>query len=160
VVVVCAAPSAVWADGGTLRLAEVKGHHHIMVFTAPTPLRAGPVEVSVLVREAPNNLPREVPVVVRAHPVGEPGQCLSAPVVPEATTNRLLQAARLELPHGGRWCIEVEVQGVSEPLRFEVEVDESLPAWASFAPWVGWPFVVVLLFAIHLALVQRRRRKV
>ena len=44
--------SFLWADGGTVRLSEEQGRYRITVFTAPAPLRAGPVDVSVLVQEA------------------------------------------------------------------------------------------------------------
>jgi len=42
------------ADGGTLRLWERAGNYKVAVFTDPTPLRAGPVDVSVFVQDASN----------------------------------------------------------------------------------------------------------
>ena len=39
------------ADGGALRLSRRAGALRVSVFTAPTPPRAGPVDVSVLERE-------------------------------------------------------------------------------------------------------------
>ena len=39
-------------DGGTLRLSRSEGNYRISVFTAPTPFRAGPVDISVLVQDA------------------------------------------------------------------------------------------------------------
>ncbi|HEV3259998.1 MAG TPA: hypothetical protein VG013_24230, partial [Gemmataceae bacterium] len=45
-------PSMAMADGGAIRLSEQKGDYQITVFTAPTPLRAGPVDVSVLIQNA------------------------------------------------------------------------------------------------------------
>ena len=40
------------ADGGSMRLSGKKGGYQITVFTAPTPFRAGPVDISVLVQDA------------------------------------------------------------------------------------------------------------
>src|SRR6516225_11891006 len=40
------------ADGGAVRLRERVGGYQIAVFTSPTPFRAGPVDVSVLVQDA------------------------------------------------------------------------------------------------------------
>ncbi len=40
------------ADGGAVRLRQRSGGYQIAVFTEPTPLRAGPVDVSVLVQDA------------------------------------------------------------------------------------------------------------
>jgi hypothetical protein len=45
-------PSLSMADEGAVRLLERKGPYQIAVFTAPTPLSAGPVDVSVLVQNA------------------------------------------------------------------------------------------------------------
>ena len=39
-------------DGGTVRLSRCEGGYRITVFTAPTPFRAGPVDISVLVQDA------------------------------------------------------------------------------------------------------------
>ena len=55
------------ADGGTIRLSEQKGNYRITVFTAPTPLRAGPVDISVLVQEAATGEPAPgVQVTIKA----------------------------------------------------------------------------------------------
>ncbi|HEV3163089.1 MAG TPA: hypothetical protein VGZ22_03530, partial [Isosphaeraceae bacterium] len=40
------------ADGGTLRVSERQGAYEVTVFTAPAFLRAGPVEISVLVQDS------------------------------------------------------------------------------------------------------------
>ena len=42
-------PAIACADGGTVRLCEVRDGRRITVLTAPTLLRAGPLDVSVLV---------------------------------------------------------------------------------------------------------------
>ncbi len=46
------ANSAVFGDGGAVRFSGQQGDWRITVFTSPTPLRAGPVDVSVLVQDA------------------------------------------------------------------------------------------------------------
>src|SRR5437868_5841580 len=43
--------SAARADGGMIRLSEQNGKYRITVFTSPAPLRAGPVDISVLVQD-------------------------------------------------------------------------------------------------------------
>src|SRR5262245_47054970 len=45
-------PSLLRADGGTVRLSERQGSYQITVLTSPTPLRAGPIDVSVLLQKA------------------------------------------------------------------------------------------------------------
>ena len=48
---------AAWGDGGTVRLSRCEGDYRISVFTAPTPFRAGPVDISVLVQDAATGEP-------------------------------------------------------------------------------------------------------
>ena len=50
-------PSDLLADGGTVRLSQRQGGYRITVFTAPTPFRAGPVDISVLVQDAATGQP-------------------------------------------------------------------------------------------------------
>jgi len=53
IAVVClASPAMVRADGGAVRLSERQGGYQITAFTSPTPFRAGPVDISVLVQDA------------------------------------------------------------------------------------------------------------
>ena len=40
------------ADGGQVRLTQRHGDMQITVFTSPSPLRAGPVDVSVCIQDA------------------------------------------------------------------------------------------------------------
>lgn len=59
-------PSLAVADGGALRLSEQKDGYRIAAFTTPTPLRAGPVDISVLVQDAATGEPNaEVEVSVK-----------------------------------------------------------------------------------------------
>src|SRR5215831_20221905 len=86
------------ADGGAVRLREKTGGYQLTVFTSPTPLRAGPVDVSVLVQDAATE--EYVPnarVTVRLTARGT-GQVLEYPATGEAATNKLLRAAEFQLP--------------------------------------------------------------
>ncbi len=59
----------VWADGGTLQLVERHGDVQMAVFTAPNPLRAGTVDVSVLLQDAVTGRPLpEIPASVELVP--------------------------------------------------------------------------------------------
>ncbi len=61
-IVLGAATSVAWADGGAVRFLERRGDRLVTVFTSPTPLRAGPVDVSVLLQRADH-----LPAVVRQY---------------------------------------------------------------------------------------------
>jgi hypothetical protein len=148
------------ADGGTPRLSERQGGYVVTVFTAPTPLRAGPVDVSVLVQHAATGEPvPEAKVFLRLAPRGRPDEVLVYSATTEAATNKLLRAAVFELPGPGRWEAEVAVEGPQGParLRFDVEAAEPLPRWLALWPWLAWPAGVIVLFVVHQCLVRSGR---
>ncbi len=152
--------SLLHADGGAVRLREKVGNYQIAVFTSPTPLRAGLVDVSVLVQDATNG--ECVPVAsvkVRLTARGT-GQVLEYPATAEAATNKLFHAAVFPLPESGWWDVEVVVEGPhgSATIVFGVQADEPLPRWREMWPWFAWPGLVVALFGIHQILVGRRSR--
>jgi hypothetical protein len=145
------------ADGGAVRLCEQAGAYQVTVFTAPTPLRAGPVDVSVLVQDAAGVCVPEARVTVRLTARGT-GAVLEYPATAAAATNKLFQAAVFQLPEPGWWDVEVAVEAPrgSALLRFGVEADKRSPRWLELWPWFAWPVLAVVLFGLHQVLVRRR----
>jgi hypothetical protein len=153
-------PSFLRADGGTVRLSERRGGHQITVFTAPTPFRAGPVDVSVFVQDAETGETiTDVGITVRAALRGRPGEAIGQAATNEAATNKLFHAALFELPEPGWWQFEIAVEGERGParVRFEAEAGEALPRWVSLWPWFSWPAVAIGLFGLHQVLARRSR---
>jgi hypothetical protein len=140
-----------------VRLREQAGAYQVTVFTSPTPLRAGPVDVSVLVQDAAGQCVPEARVTVRLTARGT-GEVLEYPATAEAATNKLLRAAVFELPEPGWWDVEVAVEGPQGPARlgFGVEADDRPPRWLELWPWFAWPALAVALFGLHQVLVRRR----
>jgi hypothetical protein len=148
------------ADGGSVLLSEKKGDYRITVFSSPSPFRAGPVDISVLVQDAVTGQPlTQAQVTIRMFKIGEPA--LEFPATQEAATNKLLYAAQFELPAPGRWKLEVQVEGLEGPavVACEVEAAEHLPRWHSLWPWIAWPILVIVLFSFHELLARRRQGK-
>jgi len=148
------------ADGGTVRLSEQKGNYRITVFTAPTPLRAGPVDISVFVQAAATAEPAaEVRVTIEAVRRGSRGAAICHPATTAAATNKLYHAAIFNLPEPGWYALEVSVDGALGKARvgLEMEAAEALPPWLRMWPWVGWPVVAILLFGVHQFLVRKQR---
>jgi hypothetical protein len=148
--------ASVIADGGTVRLSQKKGGYLITVFSAPTPFRAGPVDVSVLVQDAATGDPlTQSLVTVRMIKSGR--LALEYPATSEAATNKLLQAAQFELPEPGRWVLQVRVEGAHGPavIAGELEAAEPLPRWRELWLWIGWPAIAIALFGIHQVLEHR-----
>jgi len=153
--------SFVQADGGTVRLSERQGNYRVTVFTAPTPLRAGPVDISVLIQDAATGEPAsDVQVTIKATCRGFPAVAIQHPATTEAATNKLYYAATFDLPAPGWYALEVSVAGDRGEARsyLELEAADSLPACLALWPWVAWPVVVMLLFSIHRFLVRRKFR--
>jgi hypothetical protein len=154
-------PGEARGDGGAVRLSQQAGGYQITVFTVPTPFRAGAVDVSVLVQHAATKeaLPK-AQVTVRVAPLARRAEAVAYPATTEAATNKLLHAALFDLPEAGWWELEVIVEGPlgSGQVRCEVEAAESWPRWVAFWPWVSWPALVILLFAVHQFLVRSRAR--
>jgi hypothetical protein len=146
------------ADGGAVRLRERVGGYQTTVFTSPTPLRAGPVDVSVLVLDgATEEYVPDARVTVRLTARGT-GRVLEYAATAEAATNKLLRAAEFRLPEPGWWDVAVAVEGPHGPalVRFEIQADEPPPRWLEMWPWFAWPALVVALFGVHRALVRRK----
>jgi hypothetical protein len=146
------------ADGGSMRWSEEKGGYRITVFTAPTPFRAGAVDISTLVQDASTGDPM-TPVKVTVRMTKPGGLALEYPATAEAATNKLFRATQFELPEPGRWALEVEVQG-SHGLAMiggELDAAEPLPRWSELWPWFSWPALAIALFGIHQFFSRRTR---
>src|SRR5207245_564998 len=78
------------ADGGTIRLSERTGGYQVTVFTSPSPLRAGPVDVSVFIQSSSTGeLITEARVTVQVAPHGRPEEAVSHPATTVTATNKL-----------------------------------------------------------------------
>jgi hypothetical protein len=149
------------ADGGAVRLCERAGDYQLAVFTTPTPFRAGPVDISVLVQDpATGECTPQAQVTLRLTAHGS-GRVVESPATSEAASNKLFQSAVFELPEAGWWDVEVFVDGPHGPAhaRFVVEASAAPPRWWDLWPWIGWPAVAVALFGLHKVLVRSLRRR-
>jgi hypothetical protein len=158
--------SSLQADGGSVRLSEKKGGYRITVFSSPSPFRAGPVDISVLVQDAVTGQPLpQMQITLRMTPsdpssggIEERGEgVLEFPATQNAATNKLLYAAQFALPAPGRWQLEFRVEGLhgSAVVACELDAAESLPRWYSFWPWISWPVLVITLYSLHELLARR-----
>ncbi len=151
-------PAIAAADGGTLRLSQRSGEYQISVFTSPAVLRAGVVDISVLVQDSATGAVRnDVPISVELNPADQPALKLEQPATTSAATNKLFRAALFDVPRSGSWDATVSTgERQLTSLSFKFEVAPPPPAWLQLAPWVGWPLVLVALFVWHQRLASRR----
>lgn len=145
-----ASTALVFADGGTVRLSERQGPYRLAVFTSPQPLRAGPVDISVLVQDAVTGEPLQ-DVAVKLELTGPAGAALHLRATPGAATNQLFQAAQFELPAAEVWEVRVMLDGPRGPAAasFTMAAAEAMPRWTQLLFWLALPAVCVLLFVLH-----------
>jgi len=161
IAVVLALPAPALADGGALRLSEEKGKYQIAIFTSPTPLRAGPVDISVLVQDAATHEPvSDVQITVKAARSDRRGAAIHRPATFEAATNKLFRAAALNLNEPGWWQVEIGLDGPlgEELVALDLEVEKPLPRYLAMWPWLTWTALPILLFGAHQFLVRAGRR--
>lgn len=150
-------PSPVWADGGLVRLSEKVGGYRITVLTSPTPFRAGPVEIGVLVQEADSDRTiADANVSVEMSRRDDPAGALRG----DATTTTLIPAVNFDLSQGGWWRIRVFVAGRFGPAEttLELEADDPLPPWRELSLWIFLPVIPIGFFVVHQWLIRRRDR--
>ena len=160
VLAVLTLPAATLADGGLVRVSQVAGPFTVSVFTSPTPLRVGPVDISVLVQDAANgDVLDDAAVTVTLRPRNGTATPVSAAATRAQATNKLLYAALLPLPAAGAWEIEVAVtwRGASATLPFAVDADPPLPPWRAYWPYLTLPLAGIAVYALHQWLTLRRR---
>ncbi len=125
-------------DGGTLRLWERQGRYEIAVFTAPSPVVSGPVDISVLVLDSASGEPvPDANVSIEVAPMARPGEALRQPATTGAATNKLLRAAVFELGESGFWSVEVTIGAVQPEakVRFTLEAGGARARWIVLWPW-------------------------
>lgn len=119
-------------NGGTIRVSNVPvGPFIVTIYTSPTPLRTGEIDVSVLAQDSAGAVLTPA-VLVDARPVAlEPDLAEdvdTGPVQQRATrgqaTNKLFQAAKFDIEAPGEWEFTVTIAEAGS-LSFESEVARS-----------------------------------
>jgi hypothetical protein len=154
------APVSLRADGGLVCLCQISGSFLVTVFITPSALRVGPVDLSVMVQDSSTRdvlLDAEVDLRLDSE---NGGGAINLRATRGQSTNKLLQSAVIDLPSPGNWQLTVLVRRGSDQAVFktQLEVAPPLPRFISVLPLVALPPLVVLLFAGHQVLKQRRFR--
>jgi hypothetical protein len=139
-------------DGGAVQLRQTEGRFVVTVFTAPTPLRAGAADVSVLVQDRDTSEPvLDAEILIVLTPLGWDGAAIHAAATRAVATNKLLYAAVMDVPLAGAWDLRVTVRRghqaatVTGKLTFAPRLPPLLAHW----PYLAFPPVVVLVFVVH-----------
>jgi hypothetical protein len=155
---VLAHAAATRADGGAVRARADRGSMTITLFTAPTPLRAGDADVSVLVQDrASGSVLLDAAVTLGLEPPDGTATGQIVPLDRQATRNQLLQAATVHLTATGRHRLIATVQRGAERVEVVAEVDVAAapPALLALWPYLALPPVVVGIFLVQQLLRRR-----
>lgn len=149
-------PSGIaWADLGQVRLSESAGPYHVTVLTSPAPLYAGPLEISVFLQHAETREPitdAKVDVVLTSFDSkNRPRRPTHLRAIQERDAAGPHYMARSALPQAGDWQIEVHLSSPagSTNVSFRGIAGPAPARWQTLWPWICWPPVVILLFAIR-----------
>lgn len=146
------AATVLHADGGMLRLRQKSGPFLVSVFTFPEVLRAGPVDVSVLVQDQrTGHVLLDSFVDLRFEPPAGSGAPIFVRASHAQATNKLLQAATVDLPSAGQWGVHIFVRRGQDhaTLAMELPVARATPQLSAVWPYLLLPLVVILLFALR-----------
>jgi len=147
------------ADTGQVRRSETVGPYVITVFSAPTPPRVGPFEVTVLVQDAAGGASvTDARVVVTVVSLFEAGLSSAANASHERAGSAELYGTLFDLPLPGEYSVESHVHAGSTEaaLNFTFVAEPPPSAWQTFWPYFALPPAAVALFALHQWLKRRR----
>lgn len=142
-----------------MRVMQRRGNYQLTVFSSPNPLRAGPIDLSVLIQDmSTRQAVTNATIDVKLTPADDSLPPIRSMATTAAATNKLLYAALVDLPAAGRWdvrveCIIPQTNGktqVHTDADFTMEVAAPLPRWLVVWPWFSWPVIAIVLFAIRL----------
>lgn len=160
-------------DGGAIIARQAINGLHVTVFASPVPLRAGPVDVSVLVQQGDKPiLDAAVEVAWRASSSSSPdwlppccmmdsgAEKLSAQRA--HSNNRFLYSVIVPMKFAGpsELVVSVRHRGQEAVLSCDLEVGRPMPPALAFWPWLVFPPVAIAGFALHQRLAKSRQRDV
>ena len=149
------------ADGGTVLTTTEQDGYRITVLASPTPLRAGPVDVSVLVQNSDTGtIVDTADVAVSMRQTDGSQLPLRSMATRAAATNKMFRAALFMLPQSGLWRLSTIVTVHDRQLESEADFEAAaaLPQFSDLWFWTGWPAIAIGLFAAHRGLVNRSKR--
>jgi hypothetical protein len=147
------------ADGGALVFQKQSGAFLISVFSSPTPVTSGPVDLSVLVQDAvSHSMVEDARVTLK---IGRSAVEINAPASHEQAINKLLYAAQVNLPPGltGDWRLNVKVAtpDASVETDGDLRVSPNAPPAVTYWPYFAAVPLVMGLFALNRWLKSTRR---
>jgi len=145
------------ADGGTVLFRDETGRLAVTVFASPSPLSAGPVDISLLLQNQNGLEPvldAEVSLLLRAESSGVE---IRAHATREQARNKLLYAAPVTL-ESGKWLVEAAVlrNGERAEARGVIDVAPTPEMAMSYLSYIAFPLSMTAGFVFRERLIRRK----
>ncbi len=142
-----------FADGGRLRFSRTAGPFLVTLFTTPEPLTPGPADFSVMIQDAKTGdiLP-DAHVMLTLTPPGASSSRLVAIAAHGIATNRLLQAAELNLPSNQTtWLLHLDIRSGAQMAAIDAPIEIENSSRQLLLIWIFaiLPLAAILLFVLH-----------
>ena len=144
------------ADGGAVQFARLAGPFAITVFTTPSPLRAGPVDISLMIQSRDSQQPvLDCRALVQLRKEG--AISIRSEATHEAAQNKLLYAAQVNIPESGTWELEVTIEHGDDSINVvgEIVAASSMPVLLVYWRSLALPPLFISLFALNQWLKRR-----
>jgi hypothetical protein len=155
------ARATAWADGGMVHMRQETGDLIITVFTSPTPLSVGPVDLSLLLQNR-NGLDPVLDASVSVVLVHADSNIeFHARPSREQARNKLLYAAPVIFSRPGKWRMSVTVRRNEKEVAASgtLDVAPSPGRELSLAGFLAFPPIMIMLFVVRERLLRRRSRR-
>lgn len=168
--ILMALTGAVWADGGSVLFQQRQGNYDVTVFGLPSPLRAGPVDISVLIQDVTTKEPvLDASVGLSLQPlfdqtgqveVWTPPYCSmkraddSYEATREQSQNKLMYHAFFPIPTAGDWNLTLELRHRNAAHYFVQQLTVAPPQKPVLAYWplLALPVLVIGGFVLNRAI--------
>ena len=157
--VIILAQTTALADGGAVQLRKEAGPFVITVFTAPAPLSAGPLDISLLLQNR-NGLEAVLDASVSLILHDPSGAEIRVQPTRERAQNKLLYAAPVTLAEPGKWQLDITVlrNGERTGAAGVIDVAPAPEMAASYWSYIAFPPFMITAFVVRERLIRRRKK--
>lgn len=144
------------AHGGFAQFTKAAGPFVVTVFTTPSPLRAGPVDISLLIQGRENGQPvLDCAALVQLRK--DDAMSIRSEATHEAAQNKLLYAAQVKVPESGVWQLEATIKRETDSVEVggAITVAPSNPVFLAHWRSLALPPLLISLFGLNQWLKRR-----
>jgi hypothetical protein len=144
------------AHGAFAQFTKAAGPFVVTVFTTDSPLRAGPVDISLLIQSREDQQP-VLDCVALLQLWKNDATSISSEATHQGAQNKLLYAAQVKLPEPGVWELEAVITHENDSVEVggSITVVPSNPVFLAYWRSLTLPPLLITLFALNQWLKRR-----